>query len=126
MSTPLQGQTEDSIDVILPARTELASTVRLLAASFGADVGFSVDEIDDLRLALNEVFTSSADRDEVERVAVTFVPGDGRIDVRMSTMPQVDIELDTLAATILASVVDDVTNDAGVITFSKSVDRSGS
>ncbi len=118
------GQTTgDSIDVTVPARTELASTVRLLAASFGADVGFSVDEIDDLRLALNEVFTTAAESGRAERVAVSFVPGERRIDVRISTVPPADIELDALAATILASVVADLVNEDGVITFTKSTER---
>ena len=42
----------------VPSRDEFASTVRVVVASIGADAGFSVDDIDDLRLAVSEVFSS--------------------------------------------------------------------
>ena len=55
--------TDDSarVDVTVPLRAEFASIVRLIAASLGADAGFTVDDIDDLRLALSEVFSSLVD-----------------------------------------------------------------
>ena len=57
--------TDDSsrVDVTVPLRPEFASIVRLIAASLGADAGFSVDDIDDLRLALSEVFAALVDGD---------------------------------------------------------------
>ena len=52
----------DHFEVIVPLRTRYASTVRMIAASLGAEAGFTVDEIDDLRLALDEVFSLLAER----------------------------------------------------------------
>ena len=48
---------DDHFEVIVPLRTRYASTVRVIAASLGAEAGFTVDEIDDVRLALDEVFS---------------------------------------------------------------------
>ena len=107
----------DSVLVEVPARTEYAATLRLMVASFGADTGFSVDEIDDLRLGVNEVFSAATDGDG-ERVAVRFTTAAGNITVRLST--GAPIEFDQLATTILHSVVDAVEVDGGTVTLRKS------
>lgn len=108
---------QDSVVVELPARPEFAATLRLLVASFGADVGFSVDEIDDLRLALNELFTSTADAG-ADRLEVTFAIGDRAITARMSS-PR-PIELDELALTIIRSVTDEFALEGATATIRKS------
>ena len=110
---------DNQIEIVLPARTELAATLRLLAASLGADIGLDVDEIDDLRLALNEVFTTAADGHADRRVSVTFRPGDGELEVIVFLVGPEPIELDELASTILRSVVDRLDTTAGTVTFTK-------
>src|SRR4029078_3911820 len=98
---------DDHFEVIVPLRTKYAATVRMIAASLGADAGFSVDEIDDLRLGLDEVFSLLADRHAGERVRTTFRV-DGR-QVSASLMLEssgIDVEPDELAANILRSGVD--------------------
>ncbi|MEZ5215467.1 MAG: hypothetical protein R2715_02475 [Ilumatobacteraceae bacterium] len=104
------------IDLEVPARTEFASTVRLIAASLGADSGFTIDEIDDLRLGLNEIFACLADDERVERVSMSFLLGVGSLSVTVGS-PELNeaIELDELAATILRSVVDDIARSGGTI-----------
>lgn len=101
---------DDRIDVVLPLRNRYASTLRILAAALGADAGFSVDEIDDLRLGLNEVFSLLADDGASARVCVTFRVGPGEITARL--VPEgaaVAVEPDELATNILRSVVDGFT-----------------
>ncbi|HEY0519538.1 MAG TPA: hypothetical protein VGC84_08595 [Ilumatobacteraceae bacterium] len=98
---------DDHFEVIVPLRTRYASTVRMIAASLGAEAGFTVDEIDDVRLALDEVFSMLAERHEGERVRTTFRL-DGRqliAGLKLESGP-VDVEPDELAANILKSVVD--------------------
>ena len=63
---------DDHFDVIVPLRTRYASTIRMIAASLGAEAGFTVDEIDDLRLALDEVFSLLAERHVGDRVRTRF------------------------------------------------------
>ena len=47
----------------LPLHHRHASTVRVVAASLAADIGFSVDEIEDLRLGVDEAVSVMADAD---------------------------------------------------------------
>ena len=98
---------DDAFEVIVPLRTRYASTIRILAASLGAEAGFTIDEIDDVRLALDEVFSMLAERHVGERVRTTFRLDDHQLiaGFRLESGP-VDVTPDELAANILASVVD--------------------
>jgi hypothetical protein len=111
---------EDQFEVIVPLRTRYASTVRVIAASLGADAGFTVDEIDDLRLALDEVFSMLAERHVGERVRTTFRLDDHQLiaGFRLESGP-VDVTPDELAANILRSVVDRYEFTSEAVTLTK-------
>jgi hypothetical protein len=103
---PTSGD-DDHFDVIVPLRTRYASTVRMIAGSLGAEAGFTVDEIDDLRLALDEVFSLLAERHVGDRVRTRFrLEGHQLIAGLTLESGQIDVEPDELAANILRSVVD--------------------
>ena len=111
---------DDHFEVIVPLRTRYASTIRMIAASLGAEAGFTVDEIDDLRLALDEVFSMLAERHVGERVRTTFRL-DGRqliAGLSLESGP-VDVEPDELASNILRSVVDHYEFRPDGVTLSK-------
>lgn len=98
---------DDQFEVIVPLHTRYASTVRIIAASLGAEAGFTVDEIDDVRLALDEVFSMLAERHVGERVRTTFRLDDHQLiaGFKLESGP-VDVTPDELATNILRSVVD--------------------
>mgnify|MGYP001793689580 CR=1 FL=1 len=128
-----QGATRsatDIVDLAVPLRVDFAVSVRIMTASLAADVGFTVDEIDDLRLGVSEVFTLLADHDLAaadERCHVTYVVSDGEISVTMRRSGSRDpVELDPLATSILASVVDEHQVDAdGVTVVKRASEASG-
>lgn len=109
------------VDLAVPLRSEFAATVRTMVASLGADAGFSIDEIDDLRLGLSEVFSAFVESASgVDRIVASFVVGGGRL--RVTLCPEgahVDVELDELATSILRSVADDVVVGADGVTLVK-------
>jgi serine/threonine-protein kinase RsbW len=108
----------DVVEVGVPLDSEFASLLRVTVASVAADRGFTVDEIDDLRLAVSEVFG-----------ALAAVPGPDRCVMQLSIEPDdlvvsLGLEpagplpaLDQLATTILSSVVDEcrVTGDRFIL-----------
>jgi serine/threonine-protein kinase RsbW len=109
MASELESTTgdDDHFEVIVPLRTRYASTVRMIAASLGAEAGFTVDEIDDLRLALDEVFSLLAERHVGDRVRTRFrLDGHQLIAGLSLESGMVDVEPDQLASNILRSVVD--------------------
>lgn len=100
----------DSIDVALPLRAEHAGTLRVLVATLGADAGFNIDDIDDLKLAVSEVFTLLVDGAAAvgaSRAHARIITTDDSLEICLHRGQTDDrIELDALAATILSSVVD--------------------
>jgi hypothetical protein len=97
----------DHFEVIVPLRTRYASTIRMIAASLGADAGFTVDEIDDVRLGLDEVFSMLAERHAGDRVRTSFRLDGNELFARLTLESgPVDVEPDELATNILRSVVD--------------------
>jgi len=116
-----QTSTPDRIDVAVPLRAEFASTLRTLAASVGADAGLSVDELDDLRLALSEIFSVLAHSVPAHGralVSIDLVPGEVIVSIR-SDQDDVVYELDELASSILRSVTDSHEVGPNTFTFSK-------
>jgi hypothetical protein len=111
---------DDHFEVIVPLRTRYAATVRMIAASLGAEAGFTVDEIDDVRLALDEVFSMLAERHVGERVRTTFrLDGHQLIAGLSLESGPVDVEPDELASNILRSVVDHYEFNSNGVTLSK-------
>jgi hypothetical protein len=98
---------DDRFEVIVPLQTRYASTLRMIAASLGAEAGFTADEIDDVRLALDEVFSLFAEHHGGDRVRTTFRVDDHQLiaSLTLESGP-VDVEPDVLATNILRSVVD--------------------
>ena len=113
----------DRIDVSFPLRTAHVATLRVVAASLGADAGFSIDEIDDIRLGLSEVLAGLAENGstgEADRVTASFAvrPGELEVVVRPERFTG-SVEFDDLAAGILRSVVDSCEISADGVTLIK-------
>lgn len=114
----------DQVEIIVPVRPRFGSTLRVLTSALAADCGFTIDEIDDIRLGLSEVFnvlseTVSADGDTADdsRVRVTFRTDTDQLTVKVHSVPgsAAPLEFDELATSILHSVLDAVTiDDEGV------------
>jgi serine/threonine-protein kinase RsbW len=127
-STPAGSSETDRIELVVPMRAEFATTLRTLAASVGADIGFSIDEIDDVRLAISEVLSglvdASEDRHERARIELSAQPGSITATLgREGSQP--DISLDDLAEHILRSVTDHYEVGPDGITFVKhGIERS--
>jgi serine/threonine-protein kinase RsbW len=71
----------------VPARGEFARTVRLVAAELGTRVGMSIDDVDDVRLAVEEAFVFGCDRCAGEPVTFTFTLLPGVIEVLVGPVP---------------------------------------
>jgi serine/threonine-protein kinase RsbW len=98
------------IRLTVPASPRHATTARMVAASLAADAGFDVDEIDDVRLGINEAIAVLTDEpcvDHGDVVEVEFNVGDRRIEisVRRPRGPAVPPP-DDLAVRILTAVMD--------------------
>jgi serine/threonine-protein kinase RsbW len=126
----------ESVEVVeldLPLAHRHASTVRVVAASLGADAGLTIDEIEDLRLGVNEAVSVLADVDvnSGARLRVRFeILGHGMtVTARRSGVEQalsLD-DIDELAARILRAVVDEfrVDDDGAFVVVKNALARDG-
>ncbi len=116
----------DAIEISIPALAHHGAILRTLVSAMGADAGWCVDDIDDLKLALSEVLSMMVGRDDIARVRVAFTVHGRQVTVRFRSEP---IALlgppDVLGAAILAAVVDQVDwEDGGATLHKHSVDAS--
>lgn len=114
----------ERIDVSVPARSQHLATLRTIAAALGADAGFSIDEIDDLRLAISEVVASVLDSDSEidadDRIDIQFGTGGAQVTAAISLRGgDAVLALDDLATGILSSVVDSFANADGAVVLVK-------
>lgn len=69
----------------MPASARFLSSARVIAASLGAESGLSVDDLDDLRLGVNELVSALVDGAGTgARIDLELVAADGAITVRGS------------------------------------------
>ena len=101
----------DEVRLSVPAMPEFLRLARVTAAGLASRLGFSFDEVEDLRLAIDELcfgLTTSEGRDGT--VAVRFVLGGDSLLVEGQghfADQQVDVELSELSEVILGALVDE-------------------
>ena len=117
----------------LPLSSRYATTVRAVAASMASTISMSIDDIDDLRLGVNEAISVLTDLDDdapsTGRLHVRFEVESDRIRVtvgRSGVDHEPNVELDVLAERILGAVVDEYSIDAaGAFLLVKQVPADG-
>jgi anti-sigma regulatory factor (Ser/Thr protein kinase) len=121
----LSTSTSERVELDLPLHVRHASTVRAVSCSIAADSGLSVDDIEDLRLGVNEVVSvvADADHDGDARLIVSFEFGSGsvRFAARRTGVeaPLSDQDIDPLAERILRAVTDEFFVDAATFVVVK-------
>lgn len=102
------------IKLIVPAEPASVRLARVLAAGVAADAEFTIDDTDDLRIAVGELVALLVDGLDTEHadleVAVEFQHGPGEVVVegaRPAIAGHPDVAVDDLVLDILRVVVDD-------------------
>jgi anti-sigma regulatory factor (Ser/Thr protein kinase) len=104
-----RGPADGAVRLSLPASPRYLAAARVVAASLGAESGLSVDDLEDLRLGVNELVSvlveSGASSDRVE---LEFETDGTSITVRGQRSGSVGtpLEVDELTARIVEAVAD--------------------
>jgi serine/threonine-protein kinase RsbW len=116
--------TGETIRLSVPAALEYVRIVRLTASGVASRLGFDVEEIEDLRVAVDELASLVVESADGGELAVQFavqgdklrIDGEARLDASRAEEPSVD----DLTAQILAAVVEewDLSTQEGVVRFS--------
>ena len=106
----------DKVNIRIPASPEYVQVVRLIASGLANRLGFTLDDIEDLKIAVDELcaYLTGAQGREGE-IEITFAIGDDRIEItgsgRFGAGIKVRTELTQLSQMILDTVVDAATLD---------------
>jgi hypothetical protein len=106
----------DKINIRIPASPEYIQVVRLIASGLANRLEFTLDDIEDLKIAVDELcaYLTGAQGREGE-IEITFTIGDDRIEItgsgRFTAGIKVRTELTQLSQMILDTVVDTATLD---------------
>jgi serine/threonine-protein kinase RsbW len=102
----------DNISIQIPASPEYLNVVRLIASGLASRLKFTIDDIEDLKIAVDELsayLTGAQGRDG--RLDIVFEVHDDRIEIKgsgtFSAGTKVRTELTDLSRMILGSVVDE-------------------
>ena len=102
----------DQISIQIPASPEYLNVVRLIASGLASRLKFTIDDIEDLKIAVDELsayLTGAQGRDG--RLDIVFEVHEDRIEIKgsgtFSAGTKVRTELTDLSRMILGSVVDD-------------------
>lgn len=102
-------QHDDEVRLEVPAHHRYLRMARLTASGYATDMGFTIDEIEELRLAVDEacaVLIEHAPEDA--QLTITYRRQDGllTIDARCTTHAALPLELDPVARAVLHTTVD--------------------
>lgn len=102
----------EEIQLILPSNTQHLRLARLVAAGVAAPAGLGIDDVDDLRMAVDELCTTLVEAGSgAEPMTLTFSYGDGVVEVCGVASVHQPLALDerrlALSNEILAVVADE-------------------
>ena len=77
----------DTVELTLPVRADLVVLARYAAATIASRADFDVEEIEDLRLAVDELCVSVVDGTDDGRLALRFVRDGDQVEVECVFIP---------------------------------------
>lgn len=100
---------EDAVRLTVPAALEYVRIVRLTGSGVASRLGFDIEEIENLRVALDELASLVIDAATDGELEITFFTTDTelRITGRAPVAAGVDVTVEALTAQILKAVIDD-------------------
>jgi serine/threonine-protein kinase RsbW len=97
------------VSLIVPARPEYLRLVRLAAADTGARAELSIEEIDDLRIAVDELTYALIGDDPLDvMLTVRYAASPGLVEIEGTcAAPEGPVEVSGLSKSIIGAVVDE-------------------
>ena len=106
-----QQRSEGRVELVLPADTRLVRVARLVASGVATTAGFDVEEVEDLRIAVDELCTALVEGGDGGALLLGFDLGDGEVTIIGTTtaagIAAFEPERLALSRQILRVVVDD-------------------
>ena len=121
-SGPADTRVADVVRLMFPGSLEYVRVARMTASAVAARLGFDVEEIENLRVAIDELASMAIEASSGGTLDITFKSGENelRIEGRAPAKPGAEVGIDALTGQILKAVIDDyeLRADSGHVCFS--------
>jgi hypothetical protein len=98
----------DIIRLSIPGTPDFLRVARLMAADVGSRAGFTYEEVEDLRIAVDELCFALTGHDGIESLTLIFLLADGAVTVEGEGSPSAAHgEQSELSKNIVAAVADE-------------------
>jgi serine/threonine-protein kinase RsbW len=100
---------DEVVTLVVPAELEYVRIVRLTASGVASRLGFDVEEIEDLRVAVDELASLLAEQSNGSELRIRFTVRDAALHIegRAAVDTRRELKAEALTAQILAAVVDE-------------------
>ncbi|MFC6153802.1 anti-sigma factor [Nocardioides yefusunii] len=102
------------VTLSVPAKSAFASVVRSTATGLAARLDFTIDEVEDLRIAVGEadalMLEVAAPRASLDTV-FTLAPGFIQAQLTVATVPGAELDINSFAWQVLNTLADTCTHD---------------
>jgi serine/threonine-protein kinase RsbW len=118
--TPESIETVDVVTLVVPGRPEYLRMARLAAADCGARAGLTIEDIEDLRIAVDELaYALIGDGVGAGALTLRYLSSNGAVEVLGECAAEGDVVVAELSRTIIGAVVDEhaVVTDHGTRRF---------
>jgi serine/threonine-protein kinase RsbW len=112
---------ENVVRLSVPAALEYVRIIRLTGSGVASRLAFDVEEIENLRVAIDELASMAIEAADDGQLDITFRSSEDelRIEGRAPAMPGAEVGIDALTGQILKAVIDDyeLRTDSGSVSF---------
>ena len=111
----------NEVRIAIPASLEFVRIVRLTASGLASRLGFDVEEIENLRVAIDELASMAIEASDGGMLEITFQSSENELRIEGSAPAKAGAEvgIDALTGQILKAVIDDyeLRTDSGNVCF---------
>jgi serine/threonine-protein kinase RsbW len=112
---------EDAVRLTVPAALEFVRIIRLTGSGVASRLGFDVEEIENLRVAIDELASMAIEAADGGMLEITFESSENelRIEGCAPAKAGAEVGIDALTGQILKAVIDDyeLRTDSGHVCF---------
>ena len=119
---PVPTETPTAVRLVVPRALEFVPLTRVTVAGYAARLGFDVDEIEDSRIAVDELARILVEVGDGDTIDIALTGSNHRLDIDGNTTCSYDVDppqLDPITAQILGAICHEygVIIDGGTVRF---------
>lgn len=102
----------DRVSVRIPNKADYISLIRLISSAIGSKVGYNIDEIDDLKVAMGEACIISFEPEDRDEVEISFEILEDKLEIQISSSKNMSIGEESKEARLSKMIIESLMDEA--------------